>query len=66
VHDALLRVHPDVRLHAEKPLLALARLMHLGIAFLDHCLTMFWHNVAVHGHHPGAPDFCFPTSGMID
>src|SRR5579863_2218715 len=32
VHDAGLRVHTDVRLHAEVPLVALARLMHLRIA----------------------------------
>ena len=32
VHNALLGVHADVRLHTEIPLVALARLMHLRVA----------------------------------
>ena len=32
VHDAFLAIHADVRLGAEKLLVALARLMHLRIA----------------------------------
>ena len=32
VHQARVGVHPDVRLHAEVPLVALLRLMHLGVA----------------------------------
>ncbi len=32
VHQARVGVHPDVRLHAAVPLVALLRLMHLGVA----------------------------------
>jgi hypothetical protein len=32
VHQARFGVHADVRVHAEVPLVALLRLMHLGVA----------------------------------
>ena len=33
MHNAFLRIHADVRLHAEVPLIAFARLMHCRVAF---------------------------------
>lgn len=32
--DALLGIHPDMRLHSEIPLISLLSLVHLGIALL--------------------------------
>lgn len=34
VHDALLGIHPDVRLHSEMPLVTFLGLVHLRIALL--------------------------------